>query len=1269
MSKDLKMTEKPSIIINKNKSANNTNSEIQGNATKVPIVNRDNEKLKPKIKHRKKKTKESNKKVANVGNGQTTSNDIPKPQEVQTKSDQYNNEKTLSGNKESERGTNSTYETNENILSRSKRIRKLTNFDDYITSYKKETKQNININILSGTPEASTTIKSNTNENFTPVLTRESLPLHCNNVSEQHSSIKNIEDISQEELNDSCRNTEISGDCKYHDGTDSKVSTISINTLIRENTNLELDHTECLNDKSLMRVEQNSSNESPLTTPARKKKGRPKKASLQQISDNTVVDTPVLNKRHSEKSYNITSNNDLSDDSNTESKLSNSFLVRKRGRPPGSSKGRGRGRSHSTLDTEYIPKLKGPTPLNNLKSKSSPDTMDTSDTLEVTIECGKCKETIQKKEWNSHSLKKHNDICWIQGEEPLDPNDEKVYKKILTAAIKKRKGKLCCEKCGAFKRSVNGFLSHLQFCGKSDVEKQALMMKCPICGAVMMPSSMEIHERSHKQAEQNKLKELLLFPPCKEKVKRKAAEKAVSKISEFTELVKDEPVEKKMKLGTCSLKNLIKAPERKKHVPGVWKGKWRKELNSGKTLSCHQVGCDFTTSSLEDMQTHFSTCNFVPQECYLCKICKSSTSTKEEMIIHITETHGAVDEDDKCSDFEEENYPNEKLSDMVMEKQQTFKLHWTEPFHPAIRWTMEFEQKNYELQLYENHIPNQFTLLKNADVAKYLPQVEVSMKTRTESTNSENLSNTEISWKQWQRFEGGFDKGIPMFFVGGPIWALAWLPIPSPMYCKKPIQYIALSTHPCMQSEYSVGSVYTGHNIIQIWNTGFLDQEADKDRVPSLSYAVAHNAGTVWCLEWCPSGCYQDESLKNYKKEQEIQPVLKRMGMLAAACSDGNVHIYSLPFPEELGFEKTEGNTWPIYQTDPVLTLVVNIPMYDKNKQNWQCTKLSWSKEHKHNIIAAGFSNGYIALWDLTCESPISMQKRQNTYIVNAFQHFFAHGNAVSMVAVVPYNQGRFLASGSIDRMYKFWNTDDTSAPQISAQKGIISDGAWMTHWPCAVISFDDALGYKHTNSYVIPLRDKESKLYPILPTNSPTYTVSVSDYGNSIAHGTLAGEIVTIFPHQIIYVKDTEKILQKKKKLSSYVTIVDVTETRNESKNDKNSKDYHYMPQTYNECKDRFGIIFHDKLQDSERTEPSQSIQEKLTPVQVEQYPFMSVNRISWNPNTWSYLWLVAGYQNGMVRLLHFKYMATCYEFKTSINQHAEQMLKKTKNTKQENS
>lgn len=78
------------------------------------------------------------------------------------------------------------------------------------------------------------------------------------------------------------------------------------------------------------------------------------------------------------------------------------------------------------------------------------------------------------------------------------------------------------------------------------------------------------------------------------------------------------------------------------------------------------------------------------------------------------------------------------------------------------------------------------------------------------------------------------------------------------------------------------------------------------NKTPVLAYAITHNNGTVWCLEWCPSGCYQHSDLCNYETEDSK---LRRIGLLAAACSDGCVNIYSLPFADELKFEKTEDNS------------------------------------------------------------------------------------------------------------------------------------------------------------------------------------------------------------------------------------------------------------------------------------------------------------------------------------------------------------------------
>lgn len=46
---------------------------------------------------------------------------------------------------------------------------------------------------------------------------------------------------------------------------------------------------------------------------------------------------------------------------------------------------------------------------------------------------------------------------------------------------------------------------------------------------------------------------------------------------------------------------------------------------------------------------------------------------------------------------------------------------------------------------------------------------------------------------------------------------------------------------------------------------------------------------------------------------------------------------------------------------------------------------------------------------------------------------------------------------------------------------------------------------------------------------------------------------------------------------LSSSVQIVDFLE--NDKKDKNNPNDYCYMPETYNECKDRFGVIFCNNL------------------------------------------------------------------------------------------
>lgn len=115
----------------------------------------------------------------------------------------------------------------------------------------------------------------------------------------------------------------------------------------------------------------------------------------------------------------------------------------------------------------------------------------------------------------------------------------------------------------------------------------------------------------------------------------------------------------------------------------------------------------------------------------------------------------------------------------------------------------------------------------------------------------------------------------------------------------------------------------------------------------------------------------------------------------------------------------------------------------------------------------------------------------------------------------------------------------------------------------------------------------------------------------------------MTVFPHQLLHA-DNKTLLKKRQvgnctllnryirnvikyfvtitcryiylynllQLNSFIEKVDFLKEQQDGKanesedvNIGNLAEYHYMPETYNECKDRFGIIFHDNLRVSCRT------------------------------------------------------------------------------------
>ena len=128
-----------------------------------------------------------------------------------------------------------------------------------------------------------------------------------------------------------------------------------------------------------------------------------------------------------------------------------------------------------------------------------------------------------------------------------------------------------------------------------------------------------------------------------------------------------------------------------------------------------------------------------------------------------------------------------------------------------------------------------------------------------------------------------------MFFCGGPIVSSAWCPMPldtSSEASGKRDQYMAISTfREEHQYRSAMISPFESKYLIQIWNCGKLPTTEPAASVPKLALSIAHEFGRVWSLKWCPSGCYDSE----------------RLGILAAACSDGTIRCFSVPHPSSFG--------------------------------------------------------------------------------------------------------------------------------------------------------------------------------------------------------------------------------------------------------------------------------------------------------------------------------------------------------------------------------
>ena len=142
------------------------------------------------------------------------------------------------------------------------------------------------------------------------------------------------------------------------------------------------------------------------------------------------------------------------------------------------------------------------------------------------------------------------------------------------------------------------------------------------------------------------------------------------------------------------------------------------------------------------------------------------------------------------------------------------------------------------------------------------------------------------------------------------------------------------------------GDQTSNKSLIQLWETS-------PSTNPKMRAGIAHDFGKVWCLKWLPSGGQMQASSDHH---------LSRLGLLAAACSDGTVRIFAVPDLPSDGGPK-------VYRPTRVLTLATS--SVAAHRRGVICTDLAWYKGPGHKVVAAAFSSGHVGLWNLATKSPL----------------------------------------------------------------------------------------------------------------------------------------------------------------------------------------------------------------------------------------------------------------------------------------------------------
>ncbi|XP_054618120.1 general transcription factor 3C polypeptide 2 [Dunckerocampus dactyliophorus] len=562
----------------------------------------------------------------------------------------------------------------------------------------------------------------------------------------------------------------------------------------------------------------------------------------------------------------------------------------------------------------------------------------------------------------------------------------------------------------------------------------------------------------------------------------------------------------------------------------------------------------------------------------------------------------------------------------------------------------EFRKVHHSSLLFSEWIPSSsaWTPVPQSEVEAYLPQERRSAAFKV----SREGCKEEACLQRLSRFEAvppHQDYWDMHLNAGGPVWAMEWCPTPDGAVVS---QYLAVACHRNMDDQHYLHKNYSGPSLVQLWYLGTLEYNSRPTSQPGLAYGLVLDKGCIWNLKWCPSGVWEMPSTRKQA------PFLPRLGLLAVATSTAVVTMYSLPHPEALNISQNlpdsggSGQRGSIYKPDPVLRLKLGSLKSLRLDQSGQVLSMDWLPVQPHDVIAVGFYDGIVGLWDLNTKSALlRVQGSHDSLTLLPFKCFLAHDHAVRALAFCPANRNLLVTAGE-DRLLKTWDLRRLYGP-ITVQKRSVPN---EIYWPMnsAGLLWAQESAYAATFSQGVHYFDHKMRSYFAVPRMITTWSISYSDWLNSLVTSDVLGEVIfATLPSNISTFQAIKRPVERR--FPVYFTTLEPHEDTGEEQDEPvdagceeeeeeaegGSGGKVNVPtrqlETYKEAERKFYLHHTDSnmlLGTSGRLWKQMQASELKSKINMDHMPLAALHKVRLNPNMTCHTWLASAGQAGLVRL-----------------------------------